>query len=84
MQFLALVTDDFCISKNELGVIYDLLVTNSELESDLNEFLSWCKSSCEKQTQTSHILNLAEVGEFIAKKIETGELNVKHLSLVGF
>lgn len=34
VKFIAQVSDDYCISKKELGVIYDLLVTKSCVESD--------------------------------------------------
>ena len=47
VQFVAQQSDEYCISKKELGVIYDLLVTKSCIESDEQEFLTWCKSSCE-------------------------------------
>lgn len=47
LKFIAQVSDDYCITKKELGVIYDLLVTKSCIESDQQEFLNWCKSSCE-------------------------------------
>jgi hypothetical protein len=34
IKFIAQVSSDYCISKKELGVIYDLLVTKSCVQSD--------------------------------------------------
>lgn len=34
LKFLASLAVDYCISKRELGVIYDLLVTKSRMSSD--------------------------------------------------
>lgn len=84
MKFIAQVSNDYCISKKELGVIYGLLVTKSCIESDQQEFLNWCKSSCESQTTRSAILDLREVGEFFTEKIACKELDVKNLAPVGF
>jgi hypothetical protein len=84
IQFMAQVSDDYCISKKELGVIYDLLVTKSCVETDEQEFLTWCKSSCESQTSKSAILDLEEVGEFFTEKIACRELDVRSLAPVGF
>jgi hypothetical protein len=78
------VSSDFCITKKELGVIYDLLVTKSCIESDQQEFLTWCKSSCESQTAKAAILDLGEVGEFFTEKIACRELDVRSLPPVGF
>jgi hypothetical protein len=47
IKYVASMASDYCLSKKELGVIYDLLVTRSTVESDQLEFLTWCKSSCE-------------------------------------
>lgn len=49
LKFIAKMTNDFCITKKELGVIYDLLVAKSCMSSDSQEFLTWCKSSCDAQ-----------------------------------
>jgi hypothetical protein len=84
LKYLALVSSDFCITKKELGVIYDLLVTKSCVESDQQEFLTWCKSSCETQTAKAAILDLGEVGEFFTEKIACKELDVRSLPPVGF
>jgi hypothetical protein len=34
LKFLASLAADYCISKRELGVIYDLLVTKSRMSTD--------------------------------------------------
>mmetsp|Transcript_33660 Transcript_33660/g.51959 ORF Transcript_33660/g.51959 Transcript_33660/m.51959 type:complete len:246 (+) Transcript_33660:2371-3108(+) len=83
VRYLAQTTEEFSITKRELGVIYDLLVTSSSLVSDQQEFLIWCKSSCEVQSKTT-VLDLQEVGEFITNKIEEGTFNLKSLTLEGF
>jgi len=83
MKFFASVFEGYCISKKELGVIYDLLVTKSCVETDQQEFLIWCKSSCESQTAKAAILDLGEVGEFFTQKIADKELDVKNLTAVG-
>lgn len=85
LKFIAQVSNDYCITKKELGVIYDLLVTKSCIESDQQEFLNWCKSSCESQTaKAAIILDLAEVGQFFTSKIANHELDVRSLPPVGF
>jgi hypothetical protein len=84
LKFLASASQIFQISKDELGVIYDLLVTKSLVPSDQDEFLTWCKSSCEQSTPSSQILDLNEVGEFFTQKMTTGALDVKNLRDVGF
>jgi hypothetical protein len=83
LKFIAQLTNDFCISKKELGVIYDLLVTKSCVSSDQQEFLTWCKSSCDSQSTTSTIMDLGEVGEFFTEKIACSELDVKSLAPEG-
>lgn len=83
LKFFASVSEGYCISKKELGVIYDLLVTKSCVETDQQEFLIWCKSSCESQTAKAAILDLGEVGEFFTHKIANKELDVKNLTTVG-
>ena len=60
------------------------MVTKSCIESDEQEFLTWCKSSCESQTAKSAILDLGEVGEFFTEKIACRELDVRSLAPVGF
>jgi hypothetical protein len=84
IKFIAQVSEDYCISKKELGVIYDLLVTKSCVDSDQQEFLTWCKSSCDQQSTKHAILDLGEVGEFFTEKIACHELDVRTLGLVGF
>ena len=84
IKYVASMAFDYCLSKKELGVIYDLLVTRSKVESDQLEFLTWCKSSCEAQTTKSKILELKEVGDFFTEKIESQELDVPNLAPVGF
>ena len=60
---------DFKISKVELNVIYDLLVAKSKITSDYEEFLIWCKKSCEASSSQVTILDLNEVGEFFTEKM---------------
>ena len=75
---------DFTISKVELKVIYDLLA-QSPVESDLTEFLIWCKNACESQSSsTGSVLNLEEVGQFYSDLISSGDLDTKTMPLVGF
>jgi len=64
--------------------VYDLLVINSKIPTDSEEFLIWCKASCEQSTATSQILDLNEVGEFFTEKMKSGSLDVKNLIVVGF
>lgn len=61
-----------------------MLVTKSLFPSDQEEFLSWCKKSCELSTATNQILDLTEVGEFFSEKMNNGSLDVKNLLEVGF
>jgi hypothetical protein len=67
----------------QLKVIYDLL-SHSPINSDLTEFLIWCKQACESSTHTKTIMNLEEVGEFYSDLIKTGQLDVVTLPMVGF
>jgi hypothetical protein len=83
LRYIASVSD-FKISKHELGVIYSLLVTQSKIPSDYEEFLIWCKTSCEQSSQSVTILDLNEVGEFFIEKMASKELDMKTLLVVGF
>jgi hypothetical protein len=83
LRYIASISD-FKISKNELGAIYDLLMKESKIVSDKEEFLQWCKGSCEQSSQTTLILDLNEVGEFFTEKMNNGDLDVKNLPVVGF
>ena len=46
LRYIASITE-FKISKNELSYIYDLMMKQSRVASDRDEFLLWCKGSCE-------------------------------------
>ncbi len=70
---------EYQISKNELETLYDLLATKSRVPSDFEEFLIWCKSSCEQSTAASPILDLNEVGAFFTDKMKNGSLDLKNL-----
>lgn len=83
IKYLAQISD-YTISKVELGVIYDLLVLHSKVPSDQEEFLNWCKSSCEQSSPLTTILDLNEVGEFFTQKMQSKELDIKNLLSVGF
>lgn len=50
LKYLATISPDYQISKSELEILYKLLVTDSKVQSDQDEFLTWCKSSCEQST----------------------------------
>jgi hypothetical protein len=75
---------DFKITKQELSIIYDLLVKESPIPSDNEEFLIWCKNLCESSSISKTILDLNEVGEFFTSKMKNRELDIKSLPLVGF
>ena len=72
------------MSKIELDVIYNVLSQYSVVPSDSEEFLTWCKSSCEQSTTYSQILDLNEVGKFFTEKMTSGDLDVRNLLVVGF
>ena len=59
-------------------------MSKSKIDSDQEEFLTWCKSSCEQSTTVATILDLNEVGEFFTEKMQSGELDLKNLLSVGF
>ncbi len=84
LKYLASTATDFSISKADLGAIYALVYQNPLIPSDPEEFLTWCKSSCEQSTTYSQILDLNEVGQFFTEKMTSGELEVKTLLVVGF
>jgi hypothetical protein len=84
LRFLAMSSLEYQISKKELDVIYQLLAIESLVRSDQEEFLTWCKNSCEKSTPTCQILDLNEVGEFFSEKMNNGSLDVRNLLEVGF
>jgi len=77
------MNSDFKISKAQLKVIYDLL-TKSPIQSDFNEFLTWCNTACSAQTATMSVLDLDEVGEFFSELINNESLNLAALPVVGF
>lgn len=54
------------------------------MTSDNEEFLTWCKSSCEQSSGSTSILDLNEVGEFFTEKMKSKELDVRNLLVVGF
>ena len=61
------------------------MTLNSPLiPSDQDEFLNWCKSSCELSTATNQILDLNEVGQFFSEKMSDGSLDVRNMGVVGF
>jgi hypothetical protein len=84
LKYLATVSTDYQVSKSDLETLYEHLVTNSPIPSDQDEFLTWCKSSCEQSSATTSILDLNEVGEFFSEKMNNGSLDVKNLLVVGF
>jgi hypothetical protein len=84
LKYVSSIVTEYQISKAELGIIYSLLYQNPILPSDPEEFLTWCKSSCEQSTTVSQILDLNEVGMFFTEKMTSGELDVKNLVIVGF
>lgn len=84
LRYISQISTDYSISKLELEVLYELLVKDSKIHSDQDEFLTWCKSSCEQSTSTIQILDLNEVGEFFTEKMKNGELDVRNLLVVGF
>ena len=53
LKYLAQVSTDYQVSKAELDILYTLLVTDSRVPSDQDEFLTWCKTSCEQSTTVS-------------------------------
>ena len=63
MQTFA-ANSSFEITKVHLKVVYDLLAS-SPIKGDLEEFLKWCKNSCENITD--RIVDLNEVGEFFSE-----------------
>ena len=84
IKYIAQISPTYQISKVELDILYDLLVINGIIPTDSEEFLTWCKLSCEQSTATSQILDLNEVGEFFTQKMNDGSLDVKNLIVVGF
>ena len=77
------VNSDFKISKVQLKVIYDLL-TESPIQSDFSELLTWCSNACKLQTVLVSVLDMEEVGEFFSELIQNGNLNLAALPVVGF
>ena len=77
------VNSDFKISKAQLKVIYDLL-TESPIQSDFSELLTWCSNACKLQSVLVSVLDMEEVGEFFSELIQNGNLNLAGLPVVGF
>lgn len=73
------VNSDFRISKVQLKVIYDLL-SKSPIKSDYTEFYSWCSTA----VKAVLALDLTLVGEFFSDLIETQQLDLAALPVVGF
>ena len=84
LKYVAGFSYDFKITKQELNIIYDLLVKGSPIPSDNEEFLIWCKNLCESSSISKTILDLNEVGEFFTAKMKNGELDIRSLPIVGF
>ena len=84
IKFLAQSSTEFCISQTELEHLYEVMAKNKIFDSDSDNFLLWCKSTCDLSTQTNQLLNLEDVGDFFTKKIENGDLELAKLSLTGF
>ena len=53
-------------------------------DSDSDNFLLWCKATCDMNTASVQLLNLEDVGRFFSKKMEDGDLDVETLSPTGF
>jgi hypothetical protein len=53
-------------------------------EADADNFLLWCKSTCDQQTQSNILLDLEAVGHFFTQKMADGDLEVESLSITGF
>lgn len=55
LKYVAQLNTEYQISQADLGRIYDLLSKSSNyvIPSDYEEFLIWCKSSCEQSTAIS-------------------------------
>ena len=47
IKYIASISNEYQVSKAELNTLYSLLVIESKIPSDYEEFLIWCKSSCE-------------------------------------
>jgi hypothetical protein len=84
LQYLAQVHVDYQISISELEALYKLLVTKTPIASDQEQFLLWCKQSCELSTTANQILDLNDVGSFFSEKMSNGQLDVTNLVPVGF
>jgi len=84
IKYIAGLTIQCKITKQELDQIYFLMVTDSQIPGDKDEFLVWCKGLCESSSYSSSILDLNEVGEFFTEKMKSKELDIKTLPQVGF
>jgi hypothetical protein len=83
LQFYA-SESDYQFMKTQLRVIYDSLSKESPVASDQAEFLTWCKQACQATTQTSKVLDLNEVGEYLSELLQSKQLNLDTLKPAGF
>jgi hypothetical protein len=84
LKFLATSSTEFAISQTELQHLYSVMVKGKIFDADSDNFLLWCKTTCDQSTQLNQLLNLEDVGFFFTKKIEDGDLEIESLSLTGF
>jgi hypothetical protein len=84
MKFLASTSTEFTISQVELQHLYSIMVKDRIFEADSDNFLLWCKTTCDQSSALNQLLNLEDVGLFFTNKIEDGDLEIETLSLTGF
>lgn len=60
------------------------MVKEAILPTDQDDFLQWCKKTCDKQTAVNTLMDLSEVGQFFTAKMADGDMPVANLSVTGF
>ena len=81
MQMVA-ANSSFVLSKVHLKVIFEILAS-SPVQSDMDEFLKWCKTACENN-MTEQVVNLNDFGEFFSQQISSGVFDLRSMPLSGF
>lgn len=84
LRFLAQNCAQFQISEAELAQIYAIMAKDKIFDTDSDNFLLWCKATCDMNTTSAQLLNLEDVGRFFSRKMEDGDLDVETLSPTGF
>jgi hypothetical protein len=62
IRFIAQTSTEFQITEAELGKLYAIMAKDRLFDTDADNFLLWCKHTCDQQTQSNVMLDMEAVG----------------------